>query len=149
MAEPARKKRKITGFGLALLPVLALCVLLYFNVRTVVVSGNSMMPTFEPGRRLLVSDAYWLIGPVRKNDIVVLSEFGGRKGFWIKRVYRTAGEPVERVNFPRQVSMREPEYRVPEGQVYLMGDNRSFSEDSRSFGPVPVSLIIGKVLIWR
>ena len=36
---------------------------------------------------------------------------------------------------------------VPAGQIFVMGDNRTFSSDSRTFGPVPVGNIIGKVIL--
>jgi signal peptidase I len=40
--------------------------------------------------------------------------------------------------------------KIPEGQYYVMGDNRTDSEDSRFFGPIPKSLIVGRAVavVW-
>jgi signal peptidase I len=139
------KKRAITGFGGALLFILAFAIFFNLNFKTVVVSGPSMLPTFRDGQRVLVSRAYWLFGPVARRDVVVLAD--EEQGHIIKRVYRLPGEIVDWVNVPKEYLLVEGEYRVPEGTVYLLGDNREESEDSRTFGPVPIERIIGKVIV--
>ncbi|RYG35432.1 signal peptidase I [bacterium] len=141
------KKRVITGFGIVLLVLLPLVFFFYLSFHTVVVQGVSMMPTFKPNQRLLVSDAYWLIGPIREKDIVVVREKEIPNGYFIKRVYRTGGEEVDYANYPKGYSIRQATFKVPEGTVFLLGDNRPQSEDSRSFGPVELSRIIGKVVV--
>lgn len=143
---PLRYKTKlITGFGIALLYVLAFSVFFVTNFRTVVVSGPSMLPTFHSGTRVLVSRAYWLVGPIKPKDIVVIKGEGGE--YIIKRVYKMGGETVDAYNAPRTWNLMEGEYKVPENNVYVLGDNREVSEDSRAFGPVDLNRIIGKVVV--
>jgi len=139
------RTKAATGFGASLVVLLVIALFFYFNFTTVVVSGHSMEPTFKSGQRLLASRAYWLVGAVKDNDIVVVKTGNGSE-YIIKRVYRTAGQTVDWVNAPADWHLVNGEYHVPEGQVYVIGDNRPASEDSRSFGPVPANRIIGKII---
>ncbi|MBC8064739.1 MAG: signal peptidase I [Chlorobia bacterium] len=140
------RKRAITGFGVILLFLLAFALYFHFTFTTVVVSGDSMLPTLKNGQRVLTSKAYWLVGPIGVKDVVVIKD-DGPTGYIIKRVYRMPGEVVEWYNVPDSVDVREGEYKVPPNHVYVLGDNREVSEDSRRFGPVLLSNIIGKVVI--
>lgn len=139
-------RRATTGFGLTLVMVLAFAVFFNLNFKTVVVNGDSMLSTLKPGQRVLVSKAYWLIGPIRRKDIVVVQD-ETPDGYFIKRVYRLGGEVVDYPNVPSSHLLASGEYVVPENEVFLLGDNRGSSEDSRYFGPVPMSRIIGKVVV--
>ncbi|MDJ1184312.1 nickel-type superoxide dismutase maturation protease [Roseofilum casamattae] len=87
------------------------------------VSGVSMLPTLQPGDEVLVDRrAYWR-SPPAIDDIVIL-QTPDRQDLWsIKRV--TA------VN--------------PDGSCFVRGDNRAHSTDSRSFGWVPPTLLLGRV----
>lgn len=147
-SRPHRKrKRMITGFGVALLFFLVFCVFALFNFHTVVVSGRSMEPTFHTGQRVLVSKAYWLVGPIRDNDVVVLKDTGPT-GYIIKRVAYSDGETVDWKWVPDTYPIANGPYKVPEGQVYVLGDNKPESEDSRKFGPRDKGDILGKVIVW-
>ena len=137
----------ITGFGFALLLVLAFAIFAVLNFQTVVVSGQSMEPTFHTGKRLLVSKAYWLVGPIKDNDIVVLHDTVPN-AYIIKRVVYSGGEKVDWKWVPRDYNVERGPLVVPVGSVYLLGDNRPVSEDSRVFGPRELSEIIGKVVVW-
>ena len=88
-----RKKTKaVTGFTLTMVMALGFAVFFYLNFKTVVVSGESMLPTFKSGQRVLVSKAYWLIGGIRPKDIVVIADENPENtdGYLIKRVYKWA-----------------------------------------------------------
>lgn len=139
------KSRLMTGFGLSMLYVLAFALFFVSNFRTVVVSGPSMLPTFHDRDRVLVSKAYWLVGPIKNKDVVVVKGESGE--YIIKRVYRLSGETVDFYNAPRNWNFVEGEFVVPEGSVYVLGDNREVSEDSRAFGPVSKDRILGKVVV--
>lgn len=143
-----RKKRRLimSGFTVFLLLMLALAVGAFFTFKTIVVQGESMEPTFVEGEKVLVSKAYWLVGGVERNDIVVVrdQETGD---MLIKRVYALGGESVDVLNAPENWSIRQGEFTVPKGQVYLLGDNYGASQDSRHFGPIDAERIVGKVVI--
>jgi signal peptidase I len=142
------KRTARRGFIVFLLFVLVLAIVAKLNFSTIIVKGPSMQPTFFTGRRLLVSHAYWLVGPVRDNDIVVVSD-PNPDGYIIKRVYKMSGETVDWYNVPRNYNLSGGPYKVPDHSIYLLGDNREKSEDSRAFGPVDDSRILGKVLIFK
>lgn len=143
-----RKKILLTGFGAFLIFTLAFVVFFYLNFQTIAVSGQSMEPTFQSGRRVLVSDAYWLVGDIKRSDIIVLRE-PDSGDIVIKRVNAMGGDVVDMRNIPEEWSLAKGEYRVPEGKYYVIGDNRPVSEDSRRFGPIDKSRILGKVVIMR
>ncbi len=143
------KKRAITGFGVFLGFTLIFAIFFFLNFKTIQVSGISMVPTFKNGQRVLVSKAYWLIGPIKDGDIVVVKDPGG-PGDIIKRVYKMSGENIEVPYRPEALvlDINKP-YNVPDGYIYLLGDNRNYSEDSRKFGAVPIEKVVGKVLVYR
>lgn len=146
--EPKAKGTKIRrGSMLALLLFAAFALFIGLNFNVVVVQGPSMLPTFHTGQRLTVSHAYWLFGPIRDKDIIVFHEVG-KSDYIIKRVYKMAGEKVDYVNSPRNWQFNQGEYVVPANTIYVLGDNRAKSEDSRYFGAVPLSQVIGKVIVY-
>jgi signal peptidase I len=128
------------------LVLLGLSVFLYFNFTTVAVSGESMSPTFKDGERLLACRAYWLIGPVQRKDVVVLDDPQKDGGRIIKRVLALGGDTVDLKNVPMDWSIADGPYKVPKGYAYVIGDNYGASEDSRKFGPVPLTQIEAKVV---
>jgi signal peptidase I len=151
--QPAKRtaRRAFTGFGAVLLFVLAFVVFFRFNFTSVVVAGQSMLPTLKNGKKVLVSKAYWLVGGIQDGSIVVIQQGDKPSDYIIKRVYKMAGESVDSFNFPRDVLLSETGgegYKVPENHVFVIGDNRGISEDSRVFGPVEMDKIIGKVVAY-
>lgn len=125
-----------------------------------------MRPTLDGGERVLVNRfAYRLGGPVA-GDLVVASVVGdgGARFDVIKRVVGLPGETVEvrgcRVLVderfvegflqPAPCGPSAPAVRVPEDHVYLLGDNRGGSYDSRFFGTVPLDDLVGRVdvVLW-
>lgn len=139
------RNKAATGFGASLLVLFLIALFFYFNFTSVVVSGHSMEPTFHTGQRLLACKAYWLVGGIKDNDIVVIKTGNGSE-YIIKRVYRTGGEIVDWPNAPTDWQLTNGEMKVPEGEVYVIGDNRPVSEDSRTFGPLPIDRVIGKII---
>lgn len=135
-----------------------------FVVETYVVQGPSMEPTLRDGERLLVNKLVYRFSKPQRGDVIVFRYPLDPSRDYIKRVIAVEGDVVEirtgRVYRNGQL-LEEPYVRhiglssmsrlvVPPGTVFVMGDNRLNSEDSRTFGPVQVSLVKGKasVVIW-
>jgi signal peptidase I len=146
-----------------------------FAFQTFWVPSASMTPTLGVYDRILVQKAFFSWHDVREGDIVVFSHPpldqcpGPQEGDLVKRVIALPGQTIYSsgnsiyVNGrllaepylpsydplgPPIASSQHP-YRVPPGEFYLLGDNRSDSCDSRYWGPIEGSSIIGKVvLVW-
>lgn len=110
----------------------------------VTVDGPSMEPTFHEGDRLLVVRT----GPERigRAEVVVVRHPRDRSQLLVKRVAAIAGDPVPATGraVPPDLRAALPAV-VPPGQVYVAGDNRKLSLDSRSLGCLDRALVIGVV----
>jgi signal peptidase I len=136
---------------------------------------SSMVPTLGVYDRVLVQKAFFSWRDVREGQIVVFSHppldncAGSEEGDLVKRVIALPGqtiyssgnsiyvngrllaEPYLPHNDPLgpSIASRQHPYRVPPGEFYMLGDNRADSCDSRYWGPIKGSSIIGKVvLVW-
>jgi signal peptidase I len=141
------------------------------------VPSGSMVPTLAVYDRILVQKAFFNWHDVRGGDIVVFTHPpldqcpGPQGGDLVKRVIARPGQtiysagdsiyidghrlaepylPADDPLGPPIASSQHP-YRVPPGEFYLLGDNRADSCDSRYWGPIQGSSIIGKaiVVIWH
>jgi signal peptidase I len=140
--------------------VLAL-VVRTFVVESYVVQGVSMLPTFVNGEHVLVNKLAYVFGPPRTGQVIVFHPpIPGVTEDYIKRVIATGGETVairagnvyvngRRIAQP-YVEFWDPsnyrQTRVPKGDVFVLGDNRPDSYDSRYFGMVPVRSITGQAV---
>jgi signal peptidase I len=123
--------------------------------------SESMRPTLPPGSLLVAcTGAYLRSGPEVGDIVVFFPPPPEEKSPYVKRIVAVAGDAVhfDDGRFTRNgVTPREPflapgpdqagvfESQVPAGFVFVAGDNRAHSLDSRHFGPIPISSIIGKV----
>jgi len=135
-------------------------VIRLFVIEPFYVNGPSMEPTFFTGDRIILSKYSYRVAPPKRGDIVIFKYPRHPDQDFIKRVIAVAGETVEirmgRVyingqpfeeNFATRVSISSyPRVEVPKGSVFVLGDNRSNSEDSRYFGFVPLANIKGKAM---
>ncbi|MCS7065826.1 MAG: signal peptidase I [Fimbriimonadales bacterium] len=137
-----QEARRTSRAFLLLIVVGLLGLLFVANFRVVVIEGNSMEPTYHHGQRVLMTWAYWLFGPIRKGDVVVIQLAGGAR--LVKRVVALGGEEVPRQYWGPATWRRGT--RVPPGYVYVVGDNLERSEDSRQMGPFPLEQVQGKVV---
>ena len=145
--------------------VLALVVKTYV-LQAFYIPSASMEDTLEVGDRVLVNKLSYHLHGVHRGDIVVFkrpkSETDPRVKDLIKRVVGLPGETIEShdghvfVNGrqlkegyikPGAVTPTIVPLRIPSGQYYVMGDNRSNSRDSHVFGPIPRNLIVGRAFI--
>ncbi|MDY7040030.1 MAG: signal peptidase I [Chloroflexota bacterium] len=141
--------------------VIIALVINLFLAQATQVYGQSMEPNLHHSQRLVVEKiSYRFHGP-RRGDVVVLKSSEHGSELLIKRVVGLPGERVEihdGLVYIDGVPLAEPYltqgtsgYKeavvVPPLQVYVLGDNRGFSNDSRSFGPVSLENIVGRAWI--
>ena len=165
--ETQQKKPQETSEALdwiqSIVASLIFCILLFtFAVRTVGVVGSSMVPTLTEGDRLIISKLFY---EPKYGDIVVLRKQEFKDDPIIKRVIATEGQTVD-IDFDAGIvyvdgtALDEPYVNelvhkeedftepvtVPEGCVFVMGDNRNASTDSRcaQISCVDTRLIMGK-----
>ncbi|KAJ5832551.1 Peptidase S26A signal peptidase I [Penicillium riverlandense] len=129
------------------------CTLVWEHLITIQLSeGPSMYPTFSPrGDYLLISRMHRNGKGIAVGDVVRFNHptFLGVHG--AKRVVGMPGDFVCRdAPFSTEVGKTPDMIQVPEGHVFLMGDNLPWSRDSRNYGPVPMALINGKIVarVW-
>ncbi len=133
-----------TGSLVTLSILLGLGVFFGASFRAVSVQGASMEPKHPHGTRFLATSAYWLVGAIHRGDVVVISDPKDPSQTLVKRVSALEKEEVSAENSPNGLT-----YRVPAHSIYVLGDNRDVSVDSREFGPVPLDSVTGKcVHLW-
>jgi len=149
-----------------LVSALLICVLVFaFFVRIIGIKGSSMVPTFENRDSVIISNLFFT---PQYGDVVVLRKDTFQKEPIIKRVIATEGQTID-IDFNAGIvyvdgkALDEPyvnsptnnqldftgKVTVPENCVFVMGDNRNDSTDSRSslIGCVDKRYIMGKVLL--
>jgi signal peptidase I len=130
------------------------------------IPSESMVPTLEIGDRVLVNKFIYRFTEPERGDVLVFKSVEGGDQDLIKRVVGTPGDEVRVQNgqlFVNGEPQNEPYLNqqnpdrsfygpliVPEDSVFMMGDNRSNSQDSRFFGPVPYENVEGEafLLFW-
>ncbi len=141
-----------------LVPAIVLAVLInVFLAQSTIVWGQSMEPSLHQDQRLLMEKVgYRWHGPQR-GDIVVLPDPTGGPIPLIKRVVGLPGErvtiadgrvfidgiPLDESYLAQVTQGGGRSWLVPPLHVFVLGDNRGNSRDSRYFGPVPIETIIG------
>lgn len=135
-----------------------------FIFTVVRVDGESMEPTLQNNDRMIV----WRLGyEPKQGDIIIFNPPGYPKNiYWVKRVIALGGQHVE-IDYASnsvyvdgekldetylgeemmpQTTLTEVD--VPEGSIFVMGDNRNHSTDGRVIGPVEKSRVVGRA-VWR
>lgn len=136
-----------------------------FLVRVITVDGESMLPTLQHNDKLLISSLFY---EPDYGDIVVVTQPTGDNKPYIKRIIALEGDQVD-IDFEagevfvndqlqREPYVNEPTFSqydvqfpliVPEGRVFVMGDNRNHSKDSRDsqLGTVDTRYLLGRVMM--
>lgn len=143
--------------------LLATILVLVFVVSPITVQGESMTPTLTDGERIFCVK----VGYTIEHGDIIMTHRPGVEYSVVKRVIGLSGdkisikggvvylngEALEEDYTNKDFSYYDPtivwdmeEIAVPEAHVFLMGDNRGISIDSRAYGTVSVDQIIGKVL---
>ena len=147
--------------------VLVITLLFTFVVRLMGVDGHSMVPTLQDGDRLIVVSG-WLCGDYKYGDIVIAYKESFDAEPIVKRVIATEGQTVDidftlgrvfvdgellQEDYVNNLTYLDEGTQFPltlgEGELFLMGDNRNRSSDSRDerLGAVDERLIIGKAVL--
>lgn len=138
--------------------ILAVAVYIFFTYRIGFILTSSMAPTLKPGDQYLINLRAYRRHPPQRGDIIVFQP-RGEDAPLVKRVIGLPGETVT-VLEGRVYINGQPLYEpylaeepiaewplqvvVPERSVFVLGDNRNFSEDSRDLGPVSYDEILGR-----
>ena len=168
---PAGAPRPLLSGAWDLLHDVSITVLFCFFIVTFVaqpvrVQGASMQPRIEDNERILINKAIYRFQGVERGDVVVFYYPRDPSVSYIKRVIGLPGDRVEirggtvyvngaPIEEPYLLSEYRDHYDMPEtlvdrGHYFVMGDHRSSSMDSRSFGAVPEKYIYGKAAfcVW-
>ncbi len=165
-SEKKERGSEVLDWLQCIVTALAFCVILFtFFISPSIVVGSSMYPTLEEGDFLLITKHFY---QPKYGDIVVLRKEAFKTEPIVKRVIATAGQTVD-IDFQEGVvyvdgtpldepyvnsPTNEPEsftepVTVPEGCIFVMGDNRNRSTDSRyeKIGCVDIRMILGKAIL--
>lgn len=154
--QPVRAVR-LADLGQLALVLAALWLLRRFVVEPYTISGYSMLPNFADHDRVVVNKLVLHWRAPQRGEVVVVDPPVTHSAPYIKRVVGVPGDEVEmlegrlfvngepvgeaHIAFPGSDSL--PKTKLGPGEVWLLGDNREDSQDSRFFGPVALSRIRG------
>jgi len=137
-----------------------------FVAQPFVVSGDSMVPTFENGEYLIVDQLSYRLSEPQRGDVAIFRYPNDPSKFFIKRIIGLPGETVTvedttvRISIPgesRPLTLEEPYVNDNEfgsvtqtldlDEFFVMGDNRNISFDSRSWGALQKEDIVGRAFV--
>ncbi|MFA5854502.1 MAG: signal peptidase I [Patescibacteria group bacterium] len=152
--------------------VISLAIILpirYFLIQPFYVKGASMEPTFDDHEYLIIDELSYRFRTPERGEVVVFRYPLDPRQYFIKRVVGLPGETVkitgdhvvlfneatpegevldESSYLPSDVPTRgDRTIKLGEGEYFVLGDNRTASLDSRTFGPLPLTNIVGRVWI--
>lgn len=137
-----------------------------FVAQPFIVSGASMIPTFENGQYLIIDELTYHFESPQRGDVIVFRYPRDPKEFFIKRIIGLPGETVDirggKISVTKADGTTEElsdDYIAHEGngsamsvtlttdEYFVMGDNRPESSDSRVWGPLPRQNIVGRAFL--
>jgi signal peptidase I len=134
----------------------------FFLFKPFTIHQVSMQPTLMEGDRILLNRVVYHFREPRSGDVVVFHSPLSEKEDLVKRIVAVAGDRVavrqgalyvngvaheEPYLLEQNIEGDYPEILIPAGRVFVMGDNRNNSGDSRLFGPLERSMIIGEAFV--
>ncbi len=164
--ENKKSRGKRSGFGGFLMDTLEtvlLALLLFLAINAVSsrvrVENISMKPTLQPGDLLLVNKLAYKWSSPKHGDIIVFHFQGDKNEDYIKRLIGLPGDVVSvkgGIVYVNDQALTEPyiaaqpdyegNWIIPEGQLFVLGDNRNNSSDSHQWGFVNMDQIVGKAI---
>ena len=139
-----------------------------FIAQPFIVSGSSMVPTFQDGQYLVVDELSYFLNAPKRDDVVIFRNPNNTKIFFIKRIIGLPGETIDVNSTLNKVTITNNEHPngfeldqsfiintggidghmvLGENEYFVMGDNRPASSDSRYWGVVPKNLMIGRAML--
>ena len=163
-SEPSLESQSVKRFFIDLLETIVLAVVLFFAINAVSarvrVDGFSMVPTLQDGEYVLVNRLAYRNKLPERGDIIVFRSPQANDLDLIKRVIGLPGDTVTisdgivRVNaqaldepYIAAAPIYNGEWSVPEGNLFVLGDNRNDSSDSHAWGLLPVENVLGKAIL--
>jgi signal peptidase I len=168
-AEPQREIRQPTELVIReIVETLLLTLFIFWIVNAATgrfrIEGHSMLPTLQEGEYIIINKLSYYLEEPERGDIIVLQFPNDRSRDFIKRVIGLPGDQIEvsaGVVHVNGVSLQEPyiqdmpsysgNWTVPEGQYFVLGDNRNNSSDSHNWSFLPQEDIVGKawIIYWE
>lgn len=150
--------------------VAAIVILFSVFIKPIIVDGNSMNPTLKNKDYIFLSRQAYNAGEPKRGQIVVFPPPGDPDELYIKRVVGLPGETVEikdgnvyvdgkkqdqsftkdgytAEGIDNSISNGTGKITVPEGEIFVMGDNRNDSEDSRFLGCIKIDSVTGVAVL--
>jgi len=162
---PAQTPRMELSWKFIFIVGILLLAIRLFAAEPFLVYGSSMEPTFETGDYIIVDELTYRLEAPQRGDVIVLKPPYDLTRHFIKRIIGLPGETIDvkgqvvtiTTVDKKTIVLNEPYIKFPSDQVahydlsstqyFVMGDNRSVSYDSRSWGPLPASDITGKAFL--
>jgi len=169
--SPAPKKGFLAGFGefarFTLIVIVTVILFRAFIAQPFVVSGTSMVPTFQDANYLIVDEISYRFTEPKRGEVVVFKPPYEIGTFLIKRIIGLPGDQIQikegvvtitNDEHPEGLTLSEPYVNedyphenylttVPDDMYFVMGDNRAVSYDSRKWGFLPKKNIIGRAFL--
>lgn len=155
---------ELLKFGL--LAALIVLPLRLFVAQPFIVSGASMVPTFQNGQYLIIDELSYRFEQPKRGDVIVFRYPKDPSQFFIKRIIGLPGEtitiangtvsithadgtpvPLDESYVVNQGNGSDMHYTLPSDRYFVMGDNRPESSDSRIWGTMPRENIVGRVFL--
>lgn len=137
-----------------------------FVAQPFIVSGASMVPTFQNGQYLIIDELSYRFKEPKRGEVIVFRYPKDPSQFFIKRIIGLPGEtvtiaggtisithkdgtpvPLDESYVVNEGNGSDAHYTLPPGKYFVMGDNRPESSDSRTWGTMPRENIVGRVLL--
>jgi signal peptidase I len=150
----------------AIIALLIVIPIRMFIAQPFIVSGESMIPTFNNGEYLIVDELSYLVGEPVRNDVVIFRFPNDTKRYFIKRIIGMPNEEIiindgsvtiKNSSYPEGFTLAEPyineqfdtssSFFTKDNEYFVMGDNRNRSSDSRVWGILPRKLIVGRAYL--
>lgn len=164
LSQPKERRSGFLQFLKDVLETLILAIVLFVSINLISarirVDGASMEPTLVSGEYVIVNRISYRLGSPKRGDIIVFHFPRDPKEEYIKRVIGLPGDEVEVKNNAVYVNGQHLDesylkvttnyigtWKVPESQLFVLGDNRNNSSDSHDWGTVPKDYVVGKAIL--